>query len=606
MKFSQLLNNNIVPEWRDQYLDYRELNASLERALDAKAKTNNEPTAENMYQSLIKYDQQFAENFLEKCRRELEKVNSFHQEKLTETKGKYQTLKDQLDAVLASPLYREIQRQISKDTSLRQLETLSSETLGRVKRSLKRAVSDSKTKSGAKNPVCFHQAKSHSIFSVDRILHAKSQQLSASECNSALDSFNFASMNYNDSRSVGDFSNDVNFDPSASHRKSGDEAHSVGGHNFYVLDRPQLRGLSGLQQPRQKCSKSFLVKSYRKKLSQLKSSYEDLYYSLVLFEQYTQLNYAGFEQVLRRYDRMFASSCGRKFFTEKVQASSFYHNLQQIDFLIEGVEHLYTLHFVNGNRRLAIERLHISSNVYNSQMLDFRIGVELGVFLVLFSLVLVAGFSSETSYEWTTVFRLFRSPMLLIIFLFQTGISLVIWRHFKINHVLIFELNPRDNLTYHHFFEFGSLLGIIWSIGVLVFIFSERLDVRPSMCPLIVVLLIGCYIFNPTSTGHFKARVWLLRKLARIFTAPLHKVRFADFWIADQLVSIVPLFLDLEFLSCFYTTDDVFSVAHLGKVHSSKYRFATGASQSYINRPITLTSVHCIIYFDLSNWKDAA
>lgn len=59
----------------------------------------------------------------------------------------------------------------------------------------------------------------------------------------------------------------------------------------------------------------------------------------------------------------------------------------------------------------------------------------------------------------------------------------------------------------------------------------------------------------------------------RIFIAPFGsgRVRFADFWIADQLVSIVPLFLDLEYLFCFYTTDDVLSKSHLTASFVSKY-----------------------------------
>lgn len=52
--------------------------------------------------------------------------------------------------------------------------------------------------------------------------------------------------------------------------------------------------------------------------------------------------------------------------------------------------------------------------------------------------------------------------------------------------------------------------------------------------------------------------------------APFCSVRFADFWIADQLVSIVPLFLDLEYLSCFYMTGEVLSVTYLSSVYVRK------------------------------------
>lgn len=38
----------------------------------------------------------------------------------------------------------------------------------------------------------------------------------------------------------------------------------------------------------------------------------------------------------------------------------------------------------------------------------------------------------------------------------------------------------------------------------------------------------------------------------RIFTAPFHHVGFADFWLADQLNSLVTVLLDFEYLVCYY------------------------------------------------------
>lgn len=38
-------------------------------------------------------------------------------------------------------------------------------------------------------------------------------------------------------------------------------------------------------------------------------------------------------------------------------------------------------------------------------------------------------------------------------------------------------------------------------------------------------------------------------------TAPFHHVGFADFWLADQLNSLVVAILDMEYMSCFYALD---------------------------------------------------
>lgn len=41
----------------------------------------------------------------------------------------------------------------------------------------------------------------------------------------------------------------------------------------------------------------------------------------------------------------------------------------------------------------------------------------------------------------------------------------------------------------------------------------------------------------------------------RVFTAPFHKVGFADFWLADQLNSLSVILMDLEYMICFYSLE---------------------------------------------------
>lgn len=40
-----------------------------------------------------------------------------------------------------------------------------------------------------------------------------------------------------------------------------------------------------------------------------------------------------------------------------------------------------------------------------------------------------------------------------------------------------------------------------------------------------------------------------------MFTAPFHKVGFADFWLADQLNSLAVILMDLEYMICFYSIE---------------------------------------------------
>lgn len=128
----------------------------------------------------------------------------------------------------------------------------------------------------------------------------------------------------------------------------------------------------------------------------------------------------------------------------------------------------------------------------------------------------------------------------------------------QVNHVLIFELDPRNHLSEQHIIEMGAIFGVMWCISVLCFIYSNALSIPPYLNPLILYILMALFLLNPTKTFRHEARFWTVKILARIVCAPFCYVNFADFWIADQLNSIVPAFLDLQYFFCFYTTNSDF------------------------------------------------
>ncbi|MEQ2243203.1 Xenotropic and polytropic retrovirus receptor 1, partial [Ilyodon furcidens] len=63
------------------------------------------------------------------------------------------------------------------------------------------------------------------------------------------------------------------------------------------------------------------------------------------------------------------------------------------------------------------------------------------------------------------------------------------------------------------------------------------------------------FLINPLKTCYYKSRFWLLKLLFRVVTAPFHHVGFADFWLADQLNSLVVVLMDLEYMICFYSCE---------------------------------------------------
>lgn len=87
-----------------------------------------------------------------------------------------------------------------------------------------------------------------------------------------------------------------------------------------------------------------------------------------------------------------------------------------------------------------------------------------------------------------------------------------------------------------------------------MFPLNSTTDSYPRLLPKLPSQLIPC-IPSPLNPNSFQGRYWLLRVLGRIVLAPLFTVKFEDFFIADQLVSLAPVLVDTYYFFCYVGTD---------------------------------------------------
>jgi len=152
------------------------------------------------------------------------------------------------------------------------------------------------------------------------------------------------------------------------------------------------------------------------------------------------------------------------------------------------------------------------------------------------------------------VLRLFRGPFHITLFIFLIGINVHGWRSAGVNHVLIFELNPRSHLSAQALMEIAAIFGVIWAVMVLCFLYSDSLGIPPYIIPLILTTFMMVFLLNPTKSLRHEARFWLMKIVGRVLCAPFFRVGFADFWLADQMNSLASVLTDFDFLVCFYVT----------------------------------------------------
>jgi len=148
---------------------------------------------------------------------------------------------------------------------------------------------------------------------------------------------------------------------------------------------------------------------------------------------------------------------------------------------------------------------------------------------------------------------LYRGPFLLILYIGLLAINICVWQRAGVNYIRIFELKPGRRLISRDLLRISLQLWIIWMIFVItLYLHSYLNNADPFTFPAVLILTMVAILFCPFNVLLRSARAWILKTTWRIICAPFYDVKFADFWLGDQLVSMAQIFKDLEFSSCFF------------------------------------------------------
>ncbi|XP_054730229.1 xenotropic and polytropic retrovirus receptor 1-like [Anastrepha obliqua] len=306
-----------------------------------------------------------------------------------------------------------------------------------------------------------------------------------------------------------------------------------------------------------------------------KIAFSELYLNVILLRNYQILNYTGFRKILKKYDKHIRRGSGQNYFTSMVENAPFHKNRETKD-LLKKIEDIMTYNLENGNRHKAMQKLRVPPLADQSHpWTSFRTGFSLGALIILGIMVVLSFTMKVIDVHVAACVLLFRGPFTMIFFLGLLSLNFYIWRRVGINHVLIFELNPRNYLAAVQILEISVIFGCILSLLTLSFLHFNYLRMPPYVFPLAMPLIMFVFLINPIRIFHYQSRMWLLRHLGRIACAPFFQVVFADFWLADQLISLVALFVDYSLIICYYTTPFDWYQAKEPTTCASNRRYAT-------------------------------
>lgn len=112
-------------------------------------------------------------------------------------------------------------------------------------------------------------------------------------------------------------------------------------------------------------------------MQEFKLAFSEFYLSLILLQNYQNLNHTGFRKILKKHDKLLRVDIGGNWQKEKVEASHFFTN-RDIDKIINETETVVTTELESGDRQRAMKRLRVPplgefKNILKFLLLNLRL-----------------------------------------------------------------------------------------------------------------------------------------------------------------------------------------------------------------------------------------
>ncbi|KAJ8434847.1 hypothetical protein Cgig2_022126 [Carnegiea gigantea] len=277
----------------------------------------------------------------------------------------------------------------------------------------------------------------------------------------------------------------------------------------------------------------------------IRGAFVELYRGLGLLKTYSSLNMMAFTKILKKFDKVANRQSSASYL--KLVKSSHFMRSDKVLRLMDEVESLFTKHFADNDRKKAMKFLRPQQQK-DSHMVTFFVGLFTGCFVTLFIvyaiLAHISGMFSPGSKDQSgymeTVCPILSMFALLSLHLFMYGCNLLMWEATRINYTFIFEFSPKTALKYRDAFLICTSL-MTSVVGALVMhlilrssgFAAQQVDALPGILLLIFLALLIC----PFNIFYRPTRYCFLKVMRNIVFSPFYKVLMVDFFMADQLTS---------------------------------------------------------------------
>lgn len=594
MKFSESLSQGLVPEWKDQYLEYKKgkkiikkIQLSLDEQqndrtplLKPQSQTNanygdalspEDENDQNKHSNISFKTSIFSKgngpNTVESGKKEYKnwldsqhyKVNEFFKEKEQEVYERFLVLEDQLYQLKEQRNWI-LRRQ---KTQLRSIQLDNDDSAPMYKRVNVLALQ-------TKNAIFSLNRFDLPSLPSNKFLNKFKSKLASHDISMTDPTPDEFDVNYFENRVRNGITDDRIDNASIDSDSSISPSNLMDHSNLTIM--PQTQQQQSIDMIKKKKKRDYETKKqnfgvpFLLARKQLKEAVLEHYRSLILLRSYKELNRTAFRKITKKYDKITHSTISVDYM-KKIDTDSYFLTSDILNKLIFQVEELFISFFDPEltDRKHSLEKLKSIAYALNNNQLkmssyyleSFGSGIFLGLAIPLFALALYGGLHNYLGGnfpEGIYLLQIYGGFFLLNLLFVLFALNMAVFDAFKINYKFIFEFNIATALDYRQFLLIPSIM-----FGFLSFVMYFSLnDYWPDKFPArewpwlffgIPLIL----FFWPFDHFYFSARKWLQAALIRIILSGFYPVEFRDFFLGDLLCSLTYTMGNISFFFCLYS-----------------------------------------------------
>ncbi|KAG8932567.1 hypothetical protein FRC01_013197 [Tulasnella sp. 417] len=274
------------------------------------------------------------------------------------------------------------------------------------------------------------------------------------------------------------------------------------------------------------------------------------------FIEIPALNVTAIRKSLKKFEKATGYNIHELYNRERVEILDISSD-KGVKSMIDEIEKMYASRFEGGDLKKARNRLRTWSRQRTHHFSAFRSGLQVGLAvpaLVIGSYQAVQPGLQESMPYWRVMLEIYSALAIPVVFALLIGLNMAAWSKKRLNYVFIFELDLRTVIDPREYFEIPSFLFATLSYAYM-FTFSRVFEpgIPATTWPIAWLVVFAVVMIDPFPINHNPSRFWLLRNWVKLLLPGLYPVDFADFWMGDQLCSMVYTLSRLYFMGCVYS-----------------------------------------------------